>query len=79
MPQEKVILTQEIKEQLRVSRTQMHFFCMVNAKVSLISSHDTKTETGRMTSIYHALMKQNQVFEPEINPNTEKVKMQRAC
>lgn len=54
-------------------------FCVANAKGSLISSHDTKTEIGRITSVYHMLVKQNQIFEPEINPNTGKVKMQRDC
>lgn len=51
-------------------------FCVANAKGSLISSHDTKArdwEDYPSPSYTHWT---KPIFEPEINLNTEKVKMQ---
>lgn len=54
-------------------------FCVANAKGSLISSHDTKNRDREDYLRLSYAPEQNQIFEPEINPNTEKMQMQRDC
>lgn len=51
-------------------------FCVPNAKGSLISSHDTKNRDWEDYFSSSHTPQSKPIFEPEINPSTEKVKMQ---